>query len=262
MLDLFALAGLPLRIDDHGLILDGSIAVEETAVRRLSELAPVAEDPTVATGDRIQYWMYNGVAATADLPRLGPLPMRYELTVLADRPIGRERPKSLGHVHVGGYPEVCEVLAGTAGFLVQDLLPGPRATFAALVTVRPGERIILPPILHHGTISLAGDPLVFSDVIHRRSSGEYATIAAARGLAWFIDISGTAFPNPHYAGVPPLQRMDAIDWSGTSESPLYSAFVDDPSAFNWLGDPDRYRARFPALADRMEPVLAALPADL
>lgn len=259
--DLLGLAGLPIRIVDHGLVLDGSLAVEETAVRRLSELAPVAEDPTAASGDQIQYWMYNGVAAEADLPRLGPLSVRYELTALADRPIGRERPKSLGHVHVGGFPEVCEVLAGTAGFLVQDLLPGPRATFASLVTVRPGERIVLPPILHHATISLAGDPLVFSDVIDRRSAGEYATIAAARGLAWFIGVDGTASPNPYYTSVPPLHRLDASDWSGASEGPLYRALVDDPSAFDWLGDPQLYRARFPALAARIEPVLALLPGD-
>lgn len=259
MIDLTERAGLPLFLEQGELVLGPDLVVEESGVRRLRELRDVAADRAAATGDRVQYWMYNGVARRADLPGVAGRPVRYELTALADRPIGRERPKSAGHVHSGiGFPEICEVLAGTAGFLVQDLRPGPGATYAALVTVEPGEWIVLPPFLHHATISLDGAPLVFGNLIARRSTADYAGVAAARGFAWLVDTDGIARPNPTYREVPPLERIDAVDWSGPSGDPLYRAFASDPASFDWLSGPDEFPTRAPALSDRLSRVLASV----
>jgi oxalate decarboxylase/phosphoglucose isomerase-like protein (cupin superfamily) len=200
--------------------------------------------------------MYNGVARTADLARIGSKAIRYDLTALAERPVGAERPKSAGHRHIGGgYAEVCEVLAGTAGFLIQDLGPGPASTYAALVTVRAGEWIVLPPFLHHVTISLAGDPLVFSNLIDRRSVGEYASVAGAGGFAWFVMADGGIVANPRYTSVPVMERYSAVEWSGPAGGPLYHTFVDDPDDFDWLSGPAEFRARHPEMQERLRPAL-------
>jgi oxalate decarboxylase/phosphoglucose isomerase-like protein (cupin superfamily) len=256
MPDLSARAGLPLATARGRLVLGDGLTVEETGVRRLGQLASVAATPIDPASRRIQYWMYNGVAVEADLPRIGGLPIRYELTALADRPVGLERPKSAGHTHLGiGYAEVCEVLTGTAGFLIQDLRPGPSATYAALVTVAAGEWIVLPPYLHHVTISLGGDPLVFSNVIDRRSVGEYASVANAGGFAWFVMADGDVVANPRYSSVPTLERYSAVEWSGPASGPLYRAFVDDPGDLAWLSGPAEFRARHPAMQEMLRPAL-------
>ncbi len=258
--DLLGLAGLPIRIVDHGLVLDGSLRS-----RRPPSGACPSSRPSPRIRPRRAATRSNTGRTTAWPPRPtspGSVPFRCGTSSPrwptdrsgASGPVARPRPRrwvsrSLRSARRDrGVPR-----------------PGPAAWTTRHLRVarhRPSwGRIVLPPILHHATISLAGDPLVFSDVIDRRSAGEYATIAAARGLAWFIGVDGTASPNPYYTSVPPLHRLDASDWSGASEGPLYRALVDDPSAFDWLGDPQLYRARFPALAARIEPVLALLPGD-
>ena len=160
-------AGLPVGLTRHRPAVGDGVQVEERRARRLGELASVSATSISPASRRLQYWMLNGVALSHDVARIDPR-LRFELTYMADRPIGWERPKSAGHVHgrlaagTLGFAEVCEVLEGIAGFLIQDLLPGPSASFAALITVAPGERIILPPFLHHLTVNVAGD-LVYAN---------------------------------------------------------------------------------------------------
>ena len=260
-------AGLPVGIARRRPAVGEGVRVEEWASRRLGELARVTVEPVSRASRRVQYWMLNGVALTDDLARIDPR-LRFELTYMADRPIGWERPKTAGHNHGRpasgsiGFAEVCEILEGTAGFLVQDLQPGPAATFAALVTVRPGERIILPPFLQHLTIDLAGDPLVFSDVISRRITGDYEGLAAAHGGAYLVGPRGEARPNPAYRSLPPLERLTAEGWAGEAARhpvPLYQQLLADPAALAWLDEPDTFPDRFSELWARLRPVYERLP---
>jgi oxalate decarboxylase/phosphoglucose isomerase-like protein (cupin superfamily) len=266
MKQLAAPAGLPAGLLRGRPAVGPDVRVEDRLSRALGALAPVAATPVLATSRRIQYWMLNGMVreADADVVDRG---LSYDFTYMADRPIGWERPKTLGHAHsrpaagVLGFGEVCEVLEGVAGFLFQDILPGPRATFAALVTVKPGERVIMPPFLQHATINLEGDPLVFSDVISRAARPDYRTLAAAHGMAWYIDIAGEARRNPGYVEAPPLLRFSTREWGGPSgDVPLYSEYVANPKAFDWLCRPDLFPARYPALWERLREVVARLDA--
>lgn len=263
MKELSAPAGLPVGTVRGRPAVGADVLVEEWGTRRLGALAAVAASPIRLATRRIQYWMLNGVVRARDAGRADPT-LRYELTYMADRPIGWERPKSAGHAHGRpspceiGFAEICEVLEGTAGFMIQDLRPGPSATFTALVTVRAGERVVLPPLLHHATFNLAGAPLVFSDVISRRITTDYSQLSAARGTAYLIDTSGVPRPNPVYARVPSLLRFSAEEWSGPANGPLYSDFIDDPASLAWLDEPGDFPVRFPRLWDRLVPVLDAL----
>ena len=241
-----------------------AVNVEERSVRRRSGLRAVAADPSAAAGGAVQYWMWNGVAEAERVAELSRRAIRFELTSMADRPLGDERPKTSGHLHVRPalgrpiYPEVCQVLAGTAGFLVQDLGPGPSASYAALVVVGPGEWVILPPGLHHGTVNLAGDPLVFADVIARRATAGYAGLAAAHGFAHYILADGSTIPNPAYRDVPSLERITALEWSGLGSGAIYDTFVGDSEAFPWLQEPEMFATAFPDLAERIRPVLGRM----
>ena len=263
MKELAAAPGLPVGTVRGRPAVGADVLVEEWGTRPLGALAAVAASPIHVAARRVQYWMLNGVVRARDAGRIDPR-LRYELTYMADRPIGWERPKTAGHVHGRpspgeiGFAEICEVLEGTAGFMIQDLRPGPSAIFAALVTVRPGERIVLPPLLHHATFHLAGAPLVFSDVISRRITTDYSTLSAAQGTAYLIDTLGSPRPNLAYARVPPLLRFSAEEWSGPANRPLYTSFVDDPASLTWLDSPGEFPARFPRLWERLEPILNAL----
>jgi glucose-6-phosphate isomerase len=180
------------------------------------------------------------------------------------RPIGWEAAKTAGHVHVRppgarlGFPEVVEVLHGEAGFLIADLElgpDGPQSSRAWLVRARPGDWVILPPVLAHVTIDLGAGPLVFSDIIDRRAAGIYGGVQEARGLGWYVGANGELRANERFSNPPAIEECSAVEWSGPAPGPLYLAFRDDPGAFAWLSDPDSFAAAAPALTERLGEVL-------
>ena len=201
----------------------------------------------------MQYWSFAGVADDAHRDAIRRLPVSYDLTVIPLRPMGWERPKTFGHVHVSptapdaGFPELYEVLEGHAGFLVQDLRAGPRATFSALIEASPGDTVIIPPLLHHVTINLGDVPLVVADVVCRASDDDYGQLRAAHGMAHYIGTDLQAIQNPRYAAVPPLTRVAAGRWSARQYLPVYATLTNDPAALSWLCSPDEFASEFPAL---------------
>jgi oxalate decarboxylase/phosphoglucose isomerase-like protein (cupin superfamily) len=260
---LTAPSGLDAGISRGRPAIGSDIFVAERMTRPLGALAPVAATSIPRRSRRIQYWMVNGMVREADRGRVRP-ELQYDFTYLPDRPIGWERNKTMGHAHSRpaadrlGYAEVCEILEGTVGFMIQDLHTGPRATYAALVVGRPGERIVLPPLLQHASIHLGGDVAVFSDVICREAKGVYDPLRVAHGMAWFIDVDGEARANPAYASVPTLQHFTADEWSGPAGGPLYEQYATNPGSLQWIHDSDRFPEAFPSLWSRVEPTIAAL----
>jgi oxalate decarboxylase/phosphoglucose isomerase-like protein (cupin superfamily) len=265
MKEFTAPAGIEVGLVRRRPALGPGIRVDERAVRRLGAMGRVAATPVPPRSRRIQYWMWNGMVREADTARVDPR-LCYDFTFMADLPIGWERPKTLGHTHPRpapgklGFAEIVEVLDGTVGFMIQDLFPGPRSSFAALIVGKPGDRVVLPPFLLHASINLAGDPAVFSDVIDRRIvagqlPSDYNGVADAHGMAYFMDVDGAARPNPVYKDVPPLQRFTALEWSGPApDRPLYGDYVQRPDDFDWIVDPGLFPVRFPTLWARVSDV--------
>jgi len=231
-------AGVDIQWASDGTLNFGAdLIVDETFPRPRSRLRSVALDPDACEpADQTQYWMYNGIATTADRARLASTGMRYELTLMFPNALGRERAKTLGHLHsfppnsALNYPEICEVLHGTAYFVFQTMDTETRtASFCAALEAHPGDKVIIPPNLHHLTINAGDDPLLFSDVIPLDVKGIYQPLADMRGAAYLYTLDAGWIRNPFYVSVPELEQ-----WAGSrfSESlpdlPLYRLFAEMP----------------------------------
>lgn len=231
---------------------------EHEGRRRYADLAAVAAVPPGRASLRVQYWTFVGVAEETHRDVVRRLPLSYDVTVIAARPMGWERAKTHGHVHVSravvqaGFPELYEVLVGRAGFLVQDIHSGPTSTYAALVEATAGQLVVLPPLLHHVTVNLGDGPLVVADVICRASEDDYGQLRAAHGMAHYISVDNRAVPNPAYRAVPPLERLTAEEWCGATVANVYQDLVDRPAGLAWLCSPAGFAARFPDLWRRVE----------
>ena len=74
MLDLRECSGLPISLDDRGLLVfdpEERIVVEERGVRLLDALTPVVLEPDIARGStEVAYYMDNGVYHRRDADRL------------------------------------------------------------------------------------------------------------------------------------------------------------------------------------------------
>ena len=269
MVDLEKLAGVPISLNDEGLLVLGAgMVVDERGVRLLDELTPVALEPDICRGSQeIAYYMANGVYREMDAPGLAGAPMRYELTLIPPRRIGREFIKTFGHRHCPepnsglDYAEVCEVLVGTAHFVYQTLdVSGPSSSMALYVEATAGQKVLLPPGFDHCTINPGPEPLLFSDVIALGVTGIYDRFRATRGAVYLevADNGGAQFvPNPAYQDVPSLERIAFNDYPNlrlTSDEPLYTAFVETGGEhWPFLTDPRHFWATFPDLESVFRP---------
>src|SRR5579862_7536743 len=115
MVTLAERAGFDLQwAPDGTLRFPADLIVDETLSRPRGRLRVVTLDPdSCEPADQIQYWMYNGIATAEDRQRLAATGMRYELTLMFPSALGRERAKTLGHLHSFppnskvNYPEIC-----------------------------------------------------------------------------------------------------------------------------------------------------------
>ena len=81
----------------------------------------------------------------------------------------------------------------------------------------------------------------------------YAQLRAAGGGPYLARPSGALEANPRWAQHPHLDLLTAAEWNGVAplDRPLGRTLAVAPGTLAWLSDPDRFAARFPALAARI-----------
>ena len=261
-MDLKELSGLPIYLESDNVVrFDPGVCIDETKARLLDELTEVYLDKAACRGSEAAYWMFNGVYEKSDRNRLSQAPVRYELTFFPDKCIGREFVKAHGHIHKPeprsgiDYPEICEVLSGTAHFFFQTLDPdGPSATEAFYVEVKAGEKIVIPPGYDHLTINPGPGPLLFADVVALGCGGIYDRFKKAGGAAYLeIEQAGQArfIPNPKYISLPALRKGVPREFENldlVKGRPLYTSFVENVGmTWQFLWRPEQFKAIFPDL---------------
>ena len=269
MVNLSAISGLPIALDGERLTFADDVVVDEVKVRRLEELAPVAMTPAACLGQvDVAYWMYNGIVQRKDRRTLDGSPLRYELTLVPPRLIGSEYIKTHGHLHGidddSGltYPEVCEVLAGTAHFLFQTLdLAGPDASVAFLVEAQVGDKVLIAPGLDHVLINPGPGLLLVADVIATGMPSSYDRFRATQGAAYYEvrkDGAPHIVPNPAYRRAAPLRRLAPADYADlylSAAEPLYTALVRSQGvAWPFLVDPSQFWPMFPEIKRDIQPL--------
>src|SRR5258708_19144733 len=255
--DLAQLAGLSIAWTEDGtLTFAKDLVVDETKTRLRGALRPVALQPeTCEPATLVQYWMYNGIAEASRRDVLRSTGMQYELTLMPPRSLGRERAKTLGHLHsfpencIYNYPEVCEVLHGRAYFVFQTMDVSARtAPFCAVLEAHPGDKVIIPPNLHHLTINAGDEPLLSSDVISLAVSGIYAPLSSMNGAAYLNTLDQGWIRNPMYSTIGELNYWTVQSYAELGlvpERPLYQLFSETPQALARMVEPERFGEVFP-----------------
>ena len=114
----------PLAIELNGTDLIVNNKENECSIRKLQAMSEVLMDPVFGkTEDEFNaYYMYRSVYQKND--------MRFDITLLPSRLIGKEYTKTYGHYHPKpehqdlAYPEVYQVLKGEAAFVLQNKTKG------------------------------------------------------------------------------------------------------------------------------------------
>lgn len=248
--DLSERTGLPLRLTAAGQLQFGSgLDPVVPAVRRLDEMRDVLQQPG-ADGPEDLYWMYRNVARRDDRERLAAAGLRYDVTVIRPGLIGREYVKTAGHYHPVAsagvtYPEIYEVAAGHAIFLLQQAAP-PYDTVTDVVAVAagPGDRLLVPPGYGHITINAGPDWLVLTNLVEATFGSVYEPVRAKQGGAYYAVADGDRLAyvrNERYDAPAPLRERSVPAWPElgiVSRRPLYRDAVAAPERFRYLAEPE------------------------
>ncbi|MEM2097566.1 MAG: glucose-6-phosphate isomerase family protein [Methanothrix sp.] len=225
----------------------------EPDIRRLSDMRDLLCDTEWASSaeDVDLYYMYRDLyLSRADRSRLIEHDLRYDITIIPPRMLGREYVKTAGHYHpkVPGtdvtYPEVYEVLEGEALYLLQN----EDASSVVCIAASEGDKVIIPPGYGHVTVNRSNKRLKMANFVCRSFSSIYGPYRDLRGGAYYCTRDGFV-KNPRYRDPAPLRRLDAPDDGvlkrfGLSRSrEMYSA-LKDPGRLEFLTKPHDHLSLF------------------
>lgn len=250
-------SGLPLTFDPvtYRIGTPADVAIGAVSERTARDLAPfLAPDSAVGVG--VAYTVYRNIARRGDQAAIGRAKLRYDITVIPPGSFGgpqREFFRTAGHYHPEkpgtgvAYPEVYEVIAGRAYWLIQRPAADDPTTIETIYVIEagPGEKAVILPGFGHVSVNPFPKPLVTANWVSDAFAYDYESFRRLRGGAYWVGEEGGAIaftPNPNYRAVPELRKLQPREVStfGLARSrPLYASAAD-LEALAFLSAPERF----------------------
>lgn len=226
-----------------------AIACQEKTYAVYAPFFPAAAAPKQK--NVVLYRVYRDACASAHHKQFSDHRLRYDLTILPARTLADTYPtRTIGHIHRQipqqriSYPELYEVLEGTAIFIMENA----SHTIVRCARVAAGEKIIIPPGDGHITVNASRTtPLVIANIFTTTPDiADYAFFKKNRGPSWEPRWKSgvvTMVKNPR------ARRGTSCRWvvpklpapiAQKNES-IYTAFLKQPHAFDFLQNPEQYR---------------------
>lgn len=175
--------------------------MKKLEVRYLKDLKNLLYDKewSKTTSNFKIYSMYRGVRKKGEL--------RYDITIIPPRMLGKEFVKTKGHYHRGTFGELYKVLGGKAIFLIQR--GEERIEDVYYQKAKGGEYILIPPHYGHVTINPSTKILKISNWISSKCESDYKFIEKKRGACYYYTVFGWV-KNKNYKRVPRLKDKKSL----------------------------------------------------
>lgn len=233
--------------------LEFGAVVREPDIRYAKDMGEVILDQEWLEGnkDAELYYMYRDLWREGDQRKIEGENLRYDITIIPPRVIGKEYVKTKGHYHPVAegeitYPEIYEVLEGKAHYLLQKKFREGVIEDAVLVEAEKGEKAIIPPNYGHITINPSGKRLKMANWVDRRFNSIYEDILDLEGGAYFELSSGEFVRNDNYDSVAELRSVEPSEVPELgiiSGEDMYN-LIDNPSSLDFLSNPQNYESVF------------------
>ncbi|OIO43839.1 MAG: hypothetical protein AUJ24_02100 [Parcubacteria group bacterium CG1_02_36_42] len=171
--------------------------MKKTDVRYLDDMRMVLYDKKWAkkAPDLELYYMYRGIKKKNGL--------RYDITIIPARMLGKEFVKTKGHEHSKNYGEVYTVLEGQAIYLMQKC-KGKEIEDVYAVKAKKGEAVIVLPHYGHVTINPSRKDLKEANWCSENCQNTYELFKKMQGACYFYTKSGW-IKNKNYRKIPELR---------------------------------------------------------
>ncbi|MDP3565067.1 MAG: glucose-6-phosphate isomerase family protein [Methanoregula sp.] len=224
----------------------------EPAVRTAEDLRGVLANPGCTCTGPV-YYMYRDVARTSEDRRwLAAEHLRFDITVIPPRELCGEYNKTKGHYHPSdtagtGYPEIYEVLAGEAHYLIQNK----DCSDVVMIAASAGDVVVVPPEYGHVTINPSRSAVLqMANIVSSRFSSNYHGYEAQNGAAYFEWIKEGFVKNPTYRNPANLRLVKAqrlADVGDAIPDPLYNLIETRAPVLEFLNHPEKFELLFRGL---------------
>lgn len=196
------------------------------------------------------YFMYRGLWHAGDEEKIRENKLRYDITIIPSREMGKEYVKTKGHYHPEAapgisYPEIYEVLEGEAHYLLQKKNKG-KLEDVILIKGKPGEKALIPPSYGHITINPSDEDLKMANWVDRSFDSIYEDILELKGGAYYELVGGQFIENPNYERVPELMQAEPTEIPNLgieSGTDMYE-LIEKPENLEFLTKPQEHEAVF------------------
>ena len=167
-----------------------------TWIRYLNELKDVLYDQEwLKTAKNFPvYYVWRGVKEEGDI--------RYDITIIPPKMLGKEFPKTKGHRHLNNFSELITVLEGEAFYFSQWGKKN-KIDKIEVIKAKKGDWIIYPPDCEHLTINPGRKKLVMANWLSKKCESDYSLFEEFGGAGYFYTQAGW-IKNKNYKKVPKL----------------------------------------------------------
>ena len=246
--DLAKYCGLPISLEGKNIKFSGKLGSTFPDIRTGHQIKPVLAFPHAQVPQEL-YCMYRDLCRPEHRQKINAAKLRYDITVIPPATIGREFVKTFGHYHPiisatdVAYPEVYEVIHGTAHFLMQN------GVDCILIEAKKGEKAIMLPGYGHITINPGKKTLVMANWVERHFKSIYSPIKQRKG-AMYYELTKGFVKNTNYNAIPRLRKLkpkNIPEFGLEKGKPMYNLskkiekldFLTKPQKYNavfeWLG---------------------------
>lgn len=199
------------------------------------------------------YYMYREFCFNnKDLFKMREHGLRYDITFIPPRMLGCEFVKTAGHYHsmVSGtditFPEIYEVLAGEANYILQKL-DNDNIKDVILIEAKKGDKVIIPPGYGHLTVNSSDKVLKMANWVALNTESIYPPIAEKGGGAYFLLREGLV-KNSNYTNIPEIRIMKPFDLKiGLKKGQYMYDLLKDIKKLEFLTKPQEYIGLFEEL---------------
>ena len=175
-------------------------------IRHLNDMREVLYDQEWAkTAPNLElYYMYRHLLEKDGL--------RYDITVIPARMLGKEFTKTKGHHHQGFYGELYIVLEGEGIYLMQKGDEN-KIEDACAVRAKRGETVVIPPGYGHVTINPSNKELKTANWLFKDDKGNFSLFERMNGACYFAVAQGSEVAwvkNTSYKEVPELRFEEPL----------------------------------------------------
>ena len=265
MIDLKKTSGLPVVLTDD-LKLKFNPPMKEfpmTFARKFSDMVTVLLNQNVKISAESTYDVYRGLHLPEHMEIVTSKHLTHDFTIVPPIMLGQEFNKTLGHYHANvpgteiAHPEMYEVLAGKALFLIQKM----DAEFKQVIAVEAieagvGDKVIYPPNYGHIVINIGEEILVVANWLSLDYKPLYEPIADYHGMAYYVVKEGGRYSfvkNNHYSSHPEVkmpknQEIVYANFGFKKEEPMYVTGMGNPQLLDYLNNPQNYQEQLAAFA--------------